>query len=77
MKYDPKTSSVIVRAQIASLAAGIREHSPSSKKLAAGATFTDIAVLAQRNVVPLARNVDVGRTITADAAPAEGLTLSV
>lgn len=77
VKYDPKTASVTVRAQVASLAGGIREHAPESKKLAAGASLTDLAVLAQRNAAPLARDVDVGRTITADVAPAEGLTLTV
>lgn len=77
VKYDPKTSSVTVSAQVASLAAGIREHSPESKKFAAGATLTDLVVLAQRNLVPLARDVDFGRTLTVDAAPAEGMTLSV
>lgn len=77
VKYDPKTFSVTVRAQIASLAAAIREHSPSSKKFGPGASLTDLTVLAQRNVAPVARNVDVGRTLTADAAPADGMTLSV
>ncbi len=77
VKYDPKTATVIVRAQIASLAAGIREHSAKSKKLAAGAKLTDLVVLAQRNLAPLSRSVDVGRTFTVDAAPAEGKTLTV
>lgn len=77
VKYDPKTASVIVRAQIASMSAGIRAHSPESKRLAPGGTLTDLLVLAQRNLAPLARDVDVGRTITVDAAPAEGMTLTV
>ena len=77
VKYDPKTASVTVRAQVASLANGIREHSPESKKFGAGATLTNLAVLAQRNAAPLARDVDVGRTVTADVAAAEGLALAV
>ena len=77
VKYDPKSSSVTVRAQVASLASGIREHASGAKKFAAGAKLTDLVVLSQRNAATVARDVDVGRTITVDAAPAEGLTLSV
>lgn len=77
VKYDPKVASVTVRAQVASLAVGIKEHSATSKKFGPGAALTDLVVLAERNVVPLARDVDFGRTLTADAAPADGLTLSV
>ena len=75
VKYDPKTASVIVRAQVASLASGIRQHS-GSKKFGPGASLTDLVVLAQRNVAPAARDVDLGRTITVDVATAEG-TLTV
>ena len=77
VKYDPKKASITVRAQVASVAGAIKQHSPSSKKFGPGAKLTDLVVLAQRNFVPLARNVDVGRTLTADAAPADGLTLGV
>lgn len=77
VKYDPKTSSVAVRALVSSLAAAIRTHSPSSPKFGAGAKLTDLFVLAQRNLAPLARNVDVGRTVTVDVASADAATLSV
>lgn len=72
VKYEPKTASVVVSAQLASLASAIRTHSPGSKKLGPGSVLTDLEVLAQRNVAPLARNVDVGRTLTVDSAPAKG-----
>ena len=77
IRYEPKTATVNVRAAVSSLASGIREHSPGSPKLARGATLNGLAVLAQRNLAPLARNVDVGRTLTVDAAPAGDLALTV
>ena len=77
IKYDPKTASVTVRAQISSITSAIRENSPSSPKFGPGAKLTDLVVLAQRNAVPAARDVDVGRTITVDEALGDGLTLSV
>ena len=72
VKYEPKTSSVVVRAQVASLASAIKTHAPSSKQLTAGSTLTNLVVLTQRNLVPLARDVDAGRTATVDAAAADG-----
>ena len=77
VKYDPKNSSVTIRAQIASLAVGIKEHSPKSKKFAPGAKLTDFIVLSQRNLALAARNVDLARTLTVDMAPAKGMTLVV
>ena len=77
VRYDPKAASVTVTALVSSLTSAIRQHAPDSPKFGPGAELTDITVLAQRNAAPLARDVDVGRTITADAAPAEGLVLAV
>lgn len=77
IRYDQKTATVTVRALLSSLSGGIREHSPESKKLAPGATFSDLSVLAQRNLVPAARDVDVGRTVTVDVAAAGDATLSL
>lgn len=77
VRFDPKGATVTVRVLVSSLASGIRGHSPDSPKFDAGAILSELAVLSQRNVAPLARNVDVGRTITVDAAPAGELTLSV
>lgn len=77
VRYDPKTASVIVRSQISSLAAAIKQHAPNSRKFGPGATLTDLLVRAERNVVPLSRDVDLARTLTADEAPADGKTLTV
>ena len=77
IRYEAKTATVQVRVLVSSLASGVRAHSASSPKLAPGATFTNLAVLAQRNLAPLARNVDVGRTVTVDTASAGDLTLTV
>lgn len=77
VKYDPKASSVMVRAPISSLTSAIRSHAANSPKFGSGAKLTDLFVLAQRNVAPLARDVDVGRTVTVDVASADAATLSV
>lgn len=76
VRYDIKAATVQVKVLISSLASGIREHSAGSPKFAPGATLTDLAILSQRNIAPLARNVDVGRTVTVDAAAAGEATLT-
>ncbi|HUR49560.1 MAG TPA: hypothetical protein VMY88_08565 [Acidimicrobiales bacterium] len=77
VRYDPKTATVIVRAEVKSMATAIKQHAPNSKKFGAGSTVTDLLVRAERNVLPLARDVDVARTLTADEASGEGKTLAV
>lgn len=77
VKYDAKAATVIVRAELASLASAIKQHSAKSKKFGPGAILTDLVVRAERNVLPLSRDVDLARTLTADEAPAEGKKLSV
>lgn len=77
VRYEPKAATVQVRVLISSLTSGIREHSPDSPKFGPGATLTDLTILSQRNIAPLARNVDVGRTVTVDMAPAGEVTLTV
>lgn len=77
VRYDAKTATVVVRAEIASLASAIKAHSPKSKKFGPGATLTDLLVRAERNVLPLSRDVDLARTLTVDEAAAEGKKLAV
>lgn len=77
VRYDQKAATVVVRAEIKSMATAIKQHAPNSKKFGPGATLADLVVRAERNVVPLARDVDVARTVTADEAFAEGKTLAV
>lgn len=77
VRYDVKAATVQVRVLISSLASGIRQHSAGSPKFGPGATLTDLVILSQRNLAPLARDVDVGRTLTVDVAPAGEATFTV
>jgi hypothetical protein len=74
--YDPKTKKVTVVAQIASLASGIKAHA-SAAKFGPGSKISGIRVIAQRNLVPLERSVDVGRTLTVDVADAGPIAVNV
>jgi hypothetical protein len=77
VRFDQKSASVIVRAEIKSMATAIKQHAPNAKKFGPGVTLTDFLVRAERNVLPLARDVDVARTVTADEASADGKALAV
>lgn len=68
VKYEP--TAVVFTAKLASLTSGIRQYK-KSPPLAAGTKLSDVGVLAQRQNATAQRSVDVGRTITVDAARAK------
>ena len=61
----------------AALSAGIRQHKPSSPRLASGAKLTALMVLSQRLMLAADRSVDIGRTVTVDVARGGSLVLVV